>query len=228
MFHLPRIPEPEAMAAPEEVEAYRDHLADVVFSKNDLRLLDRLATLGVTTGRALDIGTGPGQIACLLAQRLPGLHITGIDLSDAMLLTAAQAASNKNLASHIDFQRCEPGRFGFDDDTFDLVFCNSVLHHMERPVDMFREMERVLAPGGAFLVRDLARPNRLMAGPQICWYGRNYTGLMKKLYRDSVRAAYTLDELAEIVQESGIPPVTCFQESRTHLGCYRRAATSEN
>src|SRR5579862_1802567 len=71
-FDLPRVPEPEVMDDGAEVEAYASAAAQAYLSKLDdtlvdhaIRLLDRKADgfgVSLTEGRALDIGTGPGQI----------------------------------------------------------------------------------------------------------------------------------------------------------------------
>jgi ubiquinone/menaquinone biosynthesis C-methylase UbiE len=223
MFALQRIPEPEAMASQEEVEAYTDFLDAPEFSANDEKLVRRILDLGIDSGDALDVGCGPGQIAFMLAKSRPELHVTGIDLSDAMLLRAAQDAANMGLASRVTFQRCEPNRLGIPDSSMDLIYCNSVLHHMDDPVAMMQAMEQALKPGGALLMNDLCRPGLLNYWWHVRWYGRDYTGLMRQLYRQSVRAAYTLDEVRALVRQAGIQPVEYFQQGRTHLGYFRKA-----
>ena len=46
----------------------------------------------------------------------------------------------------------------FRDASFDLVLCNSVLHHLARPATLLAEIARVAKPAGAILVRDYAGP----------------------------------------------------------------------
>jgi ubiquinone/menaquinone biosynthesis C-methylase UbiE len=114
-------------------------------------------------------------------------------------------------------------RLPFADATFDLVLCNSVLHHLEQPVRLFGEIARVAAPGGAILVRDLRRPSRPAYPLHVLWHGRHYSGLMYKLYCDSVRAAYAPQELAALLNASPLSDTRIFTLGRTHLGFERPA-----
>jgi hypothetical protein len=87
-------------------------------------------------------------------------------------------------------------------------------------------MARVARPDGIVLVRDLRRPSRLVFPLHVRWYGRYYSGLMKKLYVDSVRAAYTLEELVELLGRSALGPARIFRHQRTHLGFVRNGRNS--
>ena len=58
------------------------------------------------------------------------------------------------------FIAADGGCLPFADASFDLVLCNSVLHHVKHPLRLFAEIARVASPGGAILLRDLRRPSR--------------------------------------------------------------------
>jgi ubiquinone/menaquinone biosynthesis C-methylase UbiE len=179
------------------------------------------------TGNALDIGYGPGQIVLRLAHRLPGWRVAGVDRS-ANMVRQAQAARDEvargagnNLASRVVFDVGDGSALPFADGSVDLVMCNSVLHHLEQPARLFAEIARVIAPGGAILLRDLRRPSRPAYRLHVRWYGRHYSGLMYKLYCDSVRAAYTPEELAALLRNSPLRDARIFTLGRTHLGFER-------
>ena len=227
MLTLPRVPEKEAMASSEEIDAYAQSLLDPVFRASDEVLLAHVRDLGVRAGTALDVGTGPGQIPITLAQECPGLFIHGIDLSDMFLMLAARTAMETGVAGRTNFQRGDARHIPFGEDTFDLVVCNSVLHHFEDPVAALNEMDRVVKPGGALLVRDLRRPTRLFFRLHVRVYGRTYTDVMKQRYIDSVRAAYTVRECRALLTQSTITGATLFQDPPTHLGFYRAAGPAE-
>jgi ubiquinone/menaquinone biosynthesis C-methylase UbiE len=227
---LPRVPEPEVMDDRGEVEAYssasaQDYLAriDDTFVEHAERLLRGRCSPG-KAGRALDIGCGPGQIVLKLARRLPGWHFAGLDRSANMVrqaiaarVQAAQRADG-NLASRVLFLTGDGGALPFADGSFHLVVCNSVLHHLEQPGRLFAEMARVAAPGGAMLLRDLRRPSRPAYPLHVRWHGRRYSGLMYKLYCNSVRAAYRPEELAGLLRASPLQDARIFTLGRTHLG----------
>ncbi|MFQ5778154.1 MAG: class I SAM-dependent methyltransferase, partial [Terriglobia bacterium] len=201
-FHLPRIPEPEVMDEADEVEAYASATAQAYLDQLDNSFVEHALRLGVERGRALDLGTGPGQIPLKIAARRSGVEFIGIDRSPGMLAQARRTAAARGLSDRVRFQEGDANRLDFPDATFDLVICNSVLHHLAAPVRVLDEIARVARPGAALLVRDLRRPSRLAYALHVPWHGRHYSGKMRALYEASVRAAYTWDELSRLLQQS--------------------------
>ena len=234
-LHLPRVPEPEVMDDSGEVEAYSSAAAQAYLKKVDDTFVEHVERLlrprlsRDTNGNALDIGCGPGQIVLRLAHRSPGWRFAGVDRSANMVRQALAARdevarqSGIDLASRVQFHVGDGSALPFADASMDLVMCNSVLHHLERPARLFAEIARVIAPGGAILLRDLRRPSRPAYPLHVRWYGRHYSGLMYKLYCDSVRAAYTPEELAVLLRDSPLRDARIFTLGRTHLGFERPA-----
>src|SRR5580658_8157011 len=143
---LPRVPEPEVMDDAGEVEAYSSSAAQMYLGKIDdtlvshaLKLVANMRAANVA-GIALDIGTGPGQIAIKLASYLPGWLIIGVDRSPNMIRTALATRSAPPTSprpgskpAELEFLVADGNRLPFGDGIFDLVLCNSVLHHFEDP-----------------------------------------------------------------------------------------------
>jgi ubiquinone/menaquinone biosynthesis C-methylase UbiE len=224
IFDLPRVPEAEVMDDSCEVEAYSSAAAqsfldtiDDTFVEHALRLVT-----GKERGRALDIGTGPGQIVLKLAARLKLWKFVGVDRSAKMI---AQAHSNlaATAAGRVEFHSADGNHLAFPDASFSLVMCNSVLHHLAQPRNLLREMARVAKPGAAILLRDLRRPGRFAYPFHARWHGRRYTGAMYKLYRDSVHAAYTAPELQALLDSSPLQGARVFVHRATHIGIERPA-----
>jgi len=224
-FDLPRVPEPEVMDDSAEVEAYSSAAAqahleaiDDTFVEHALRLLG-----GRERGRAIDIGTGPGQIVIKLARRLTLWKFVGVDRSPGMIAQANAnlAAAGGPLAGRVEFQVADGNSLPFPNGSFDFVMCNSVLHHLAEPQNLLAEMARLVKPVGAVLLRDLRRPGRLKFPLHVRWHGRNYTGEMLRLYKDSVRSAYTMQELQAILDASPLRGARVFQHSSTHIGIER-------
>jgi ubiquinone/menaquinone biosynthesis C-methylase UbiE len=225
MFELHRVPEPEVMDDSVEVEAYSSAAAQTYLKKLDdtfvehaLRLVNRRER-----GRALDIGTGPGQIVLKLARHLTRWKFLGVDRSPQMIAeaTANQAAAGPELAGRVEFQIADANALPFPDTTFDLVMCNSVLHHMAEPERLLAEIARVAKPRAALLLRDLRRPNRLAYKWHVRWHGRHYSGTMRELYRASVRASYVVPELQRLVEVSRLSGGRLFNQPSTHIGVER-------
>jgi ubiquinone/menaquinone biosynthesis C-methylase UbiE len=231
LLDLPRVPEPEVMDDSGEVEAYASAAAQKHLDAIDNTLIEHALRLvqGCDHGRALDIGTGPGQIAIKLAKRLPRWKVTGVDRSQAMIVQARAnlaAANGADLSACVEFEVADGNRLPFPDHSFQLVMCNSVLHHLAEPEKLLGEMARLTTADGAILLRDLRRPGRFAYPLHVRWHGRNYSGEMLRLYRDSVHAAYTVPELERMLAASAISGARVFQHRSTHIGIERAASTS--
>jgi ubiquinone/menaquinone biosynthesis C-methylase UbiE len=228
MFESQRMPEPEVMDDLGEVEAYSSAAAQTYLNKIDdtfvahaLRLVNRRQR-----GRALDIGSGPGQIVVKLARSLTRWKFVAADRSSHMIAEAVAnlAAAGPELAGRVEFQIADANALPYPDATFDLVTCNSVLHHMAEPERLLAEIARLVKPRGAVLLRDLRRPNRLAHGWHVRRHGRYYAGKMRELYEASVRAAYVAPELQELVEAARLTGVRVFTEPSTHIGVDRSLA----
>ena len=212
------------MESNEEAEAYSSAAAQAHLGLLDNTFVDHVASLGVGSGLALDVGTGPGQIPIKLTLKFPQLEIIGIDLSEAMLAKARDGAAAAGVESQVRFEMGDARRLPFPDHHFDLAMCNSLLHHAADPLATINELARVTRPQGALLLRDLRRPSAIAFLFHVSWFGRHYQGLMKQLFTDSVRAAYTLRELADLLARSKIVGGKVFRRGLSHIGIERRSS----
>ena len=221
-FELPRKPESEVMDDSDEVQAYSSAAAEAYLSTIDDSFVEHaLRLVGPSSGCAIDIGCGPGQILRKLAARLPEWQFLGVDRSLTMIRRARDTRNSR--AANVAFLSGDAGLLPFRDSTFDLVLCNSVLHHIGDPSRLFAEIRRIAKANAAILLRDLRRPSRIGFPFHVRWYGRHYEGLMYKLYRDSVRAAYTPAELSGMLRAAHISGARIFGRGATHIGIERRA-----
>jgi SAM-dependent methyltransferase len=129
--------------------------------------------------RVLDVGCGPGALTGELARRLGASAVTAVDPSAGFV----EAARERN--PEVDVRRAEAEQLPFDDDAFDAVLAQLVVHFMADPAAGLREMRRVTRGGGvvAACVWDHAGGSGPLAG---FW-----------------EAAHELDP--EVTDESGLP-----------------------
>lgn len=97
--------------------------------------------------RVLEIGTGPGFFAILLAEA--GYRVTAIDLTPSMLDEARANAGP--LAARIDFREMNAEALAFEDGSFDVVLSRNVTWNLPHPETAYGEWTRVLRPGGLLL-----------------------------------------------------------------------------
>jgi ubiquinone/menaquinone biosynthesis C-methylase UbiE len=96
----------------------------------------------------LEIGGGMGTDLAQFA--LHGAVVTDVDLSAGHLRLAEENFRLRGLRGRFVHQDAE--RLPFDDQSFDLVYSNGVLHHTPNTVAVVREIHRVLRPGGRAIV----------------------------------------------------------------------------
>ena len=97
--------------------------------------------------RVLDIGTGPGFYAIILARR--GYDVTAVDYSEGMLREAKRNAGA--LADKIRFARMDAQKLAFADGSFDAIVTRNLTWNLPDPAGAYREWMRVLRPGGALV-----------------------------------------------------------------------------
>lgn len=217
-----RILEPEIMMGEEEVKAY-DLLTRQYLEILHAGFVETVLNLSPAGGRYLDVGTGTGWIAIGVAKHDPTCHVTGIDLSDAMLSVATINAAGESVGRQITFQRGNASQIPFDDETFDAVFCHNMLHHIPEPIFLIREMKRVVKKNGAFAARDLVRHSAFVTWLHVNVFGFSYNALMKKEYRDSILASLSSVEWRELFIAANIEGAKITKQFVTHQGIERPA-----
>jgi SAM-dependent methyltransferase len=99
-----------------------------------------LERLSVSPRRALDLGTGTGKAARVIARFFPETEVVGVDLAPAMIEQAKRLLPPE-LAGRVRFEVADGSALPYEDGAFDLV----VLQNM---IPFFEELARVTAPGG--------------------------------------------------------------------------------
>lgn len=109
---------------------------------------DELKLLGEVAGKdVLELGCGGGQ--CSVAFALRGARVTGIDFAAGQLAFARKLAAEHGV--EVDFlQRDLRDLSPFADDSRDIVFSAFALMYLDDRPRVFREVRRVLKPGGIF------------------------------------------------------------------------------
>jgi SAM-dependent methyltransferase len=148
--------------------------------------------------RVLDVGSGPGLLAAEMAQAVgPAGHVTGLDVSDAMLALGQRRCSSLDGAGRVGFAKADATALPFGDATFDAATSVQVYEYVADLPRALAELHRVLSPGGRALILDTdwdsivwhaagsGRMRRLLAA----WAGRFADPYLPRSLASQLRAA---------------------------------------
>jgi 2-polyprenyl-3-methyl-5-hydroxy-6-metoxy-1,4-benzoquinol methylase len=137
--------EPGSLEFFREIESYR-------FEK--LHYLPRVVDFEGFAGESvLDVGCGVGNDTARFARG--GARVTGIDLAPRSIELARRNFAQRGLPG--EFQVMNGERLDLPSDSFDLVYCHTVLHFTPHPARMIAEIHRVLKPGKSAIVMTINR-----------------------------------------------------------------------
>ena len=176
-----------------------------------LNLLLEMSGVG-PEDEVLDVACGPGIVACAFAARAK--HVSGIDLTPAMIARAKEIQREKGLANltwHIGNVLPLP----FPDAPFSIVVSRYSFHHFPDPQAVFAEMVRVCRPGGTVLLADVT-----MAPEK-----RDFFDLEEKLRDPSHTRSLTPAEFLEMAEEMNLLNIkTSFVKSERNLETHLKAS----
>lgn len=117
------------------------------------------------SGKVLEIGTGSGY----------GIEIISPAADEFLTIDKFETSALEKIKGHdnVSFLQMNiPPLLGLEDNSFDFVISFQVIEHIKKDHDFVKEINRVLKPGGKFIV---TTPNKLMSISRNPWHIREYT-----------------------------------------------------
>lgn len=106
--------------------------------------------------QVLEVGCGVGAQSEILLRRFPGIHLHGVDLSEAQLAVARQSLAEVPWATgRYQLQQMDATAMAFPSRSFDGAFLCWILEHAPNPAQILSEVRRVLKPGGRVFVTEV-------------------------------------------------------------------------
>lgn len=170
------------------------------------------------TGRVLDLGCGSGRNLV----RIKGLDWYCVDFSKQMLEYAKENANKKDM--EISVSQSNSWELDFEDDFFDYIVCNAVLHCLTKKQQekTIKEMKRVLKSNGkAFVSVWSKNSSRLRNKDKQCFVPWSVGKVSKNSKRSQKVMRYTYifdkDELAEMFKQEGFEVAKVWEDVNVNL-----------
>jgi malonyl-CoA O-methyltransferase len=166
-------------------------------------VIEQVKTLEVSPDRILDIGTGTGHIALACKELFPGAAVQACDIAYGMLAVAKTKGDNLFCGSP-DFIGADADNLPYQAATFDLVVSSLAYQWLSSWRCAFREVKRVLKPGGLFYFTTL--------GSRTLFELRDsYTSSFRELGNGGIPHLHSFierDSLLKILSEEGFSEVS--------------------
>jgi len=150
----------------------------------------------------LDIGSGVGGPARALAAS-HGCLVTGVDLSEPFVDAARYLTERTGQSGQVSFRTASALELPFDDGHFDVVLLQHVAMNIADRARLYREIRRVLKPGGKFATYDVVLRGGELHYP-VPWARTPDTSFL-----------LTPDATREAVEEAGFRAVVWQDDSAT-------------
>lgn len=199
-----RTPEPPTFSPRQEAAEYFEMDHDEV----NRQFVDDLRSAGPVGPQVFDLGCGPAGIPIELCRQMPEVQVLAIDAEIEMLEIAKREIDIAGLLDRITLEHADVDAMDeFEDSMADTVISNSLLHHLDQPETGLRTAVRILRSGGRLFIRDLYRPPSLEAVEELVGrYAGKENENAQQLFRQSLLAALTLDEIRQLAGGLGISP----------------------
>jgi len=151
--------------------------------------------------RILDVATGTGDLAIKMARTMPLVEVTGIDLSPGMVALGNEKVAKNGLIGRVKLEVGDSLAMPYADGDFDCVTVAYGVRNFEHLLQGYREMARVLCPGGMLVVIELSTPTSPVIKPLYRLYTRGIIPFIGRLISKDRRAyTYLPESIAAVPQ----------------------------
>jgi ubiquinone/menaquinone biosynthesis C-methylase UbiE len=145
----------------EDYDRYTANFVDL-YDRAMIKSIKKQYLKCVGDGVLVDIGTGTAQLLVKMCavEELSGLKMIGTEFFDDMVERAQQTVRESGLEERITIDKADVHDMPYPSDYALFVISRSTVHHWANPVRAFKEIHRILKPGGVTIIHDMRRdPN---------------------------------------------------------------------
>lgn len=218
---MQRIPEKELMDGEDQARAYAEADFDVPHDYF-ISLFQEAFPGFALSGAVADLGCGPGDISMRFARRYPDCTVHGVDGSQTMLsLGAGLVESAPELEGRVRLVHGYLPGLEMPLGMYGAVISNSLLHHLNDPLTLWRAITDLAQEGAPVFVMDLMRPGgRDEAARLVDLYMYDEPRILKEDFFNSLLAAYEPCEVRRQLESAGLGDFTLREVSDRHLAVW--------
>jgi dTDP-glucose pyrophosphorylase/ubiquinone/menaquinone biosynthesis C-methylase UbiE len=213
---MPRTPEAELMTDEELADAYA--AADLSDLNEPVVAEFRRRFPRFRHGRLLDLGCGTADMAIRFANAFESVVVHGVDASGTMLSYGERAVRRARLSKRVTLEERYIPDPSLEAEAFDAVVSNNLLHHLADPSALWQTVVRCAKPSAPVMVADLHRPpDENTARAIVERHGAQARPVLQQSFFDSLRAAYTVDEIRSQLDAAGLEQFRVERIDEVHL-----------
>jgi ubiquinone/menaquinone biosynthesis C-methylase UbiE len=212
----------------EQIDAFIDSRSLEYPTKTEEEFVQRALGLGVQSGMILDVGTRVGLILLKMLWQNENFFGIGMDVSGSLVDRARETAQAWGLGDRAFFQVGDSRKMRLKTGYFDIVISDCTLHVFDDPLSVLCEINRVLKPKGALLIRELRRPSRIQMQQKISEYSALHGERMRPHVESAMRAAFTRSEIEALVRASRLERARVSEPDQYHLLIERTGENDPN
>ena len=170
--------------------------------------------------RVLDLATGTGDLAIMVARTHPGVTVVGVDPSAKMLEVGQKKLEGSGLSQRIELQVGDAQALQFADRTFDGLCIAFGIRNVPDRLQGLREMARVTKAGGRVAILELSEPRGGVLGPLARFHVHSVVPAVGALLSGAKEYQYLQQSIA------AFPPATEFEAMMSEAGLRVVASTA--
>ena len=185
--------------------------------------------------QVLDVGCGPGELARGFAGQFPGARVVAVDFSPVMVRSARSQGPGAPGPARLRFGVANIARLPFSAGSFDVAASAFVARNLKDLGACFRELRRVLRPGGTLLTLEVSEPASPLIGRLFHAHFDRLVPLIGRAFDregpysylpESLRFFPSRERLLDLLRESGFPRTKLYPMSLGVVTAYFSEASA--